>query len=96
MTDQLWINVMQEKPFQFERNKVWDLVPRLEDVNIVGTKWIYNNKSDENGNMTRNKERLVGQGYTQIEKVEFDETFSLLASLESIRLLLGISCMLKL
>lgn len=86
---------MQEELFQFERNKVWVLVPRLEGVNIICTKWIYKNKYDESGNVTRNKARLVAQGYTQIEGVDFDETFSPVARLESIRLLLGISCMMK-
>lgn len=57
---------MQEKLFQFERNKVWDLVPRPGYMNVIGTKWIYKNKSDESGNMTMNKARLVVQGYTQI------------------------------
>lgn len=64
-------------------------------MNIIGTNWIYKNKYDESGNVTRNKERLVAQGYTQIEGVDFDETFAPVARLESIRLLLGISCMLK-
>lgn len=57
-------------------------------MNVIGTKCIFKNKSDENGNVTRNKARLVAQGY-------FDETFSLVARLESTRLLLGILCMMK-
>lgn len=95
LTDKSWINSMQEELCQFERNNVWELVPRPEDVNLIDTKWIYKNKYDESGNVTRNKAQLVAQGYTQIEGVDFDETFSLLARLESIRLLLGISYMLK-
>lgn len=53
------------------------------------------NKSDESGNVTRNKAKLVDQGYTQIKGVDFDETFPLVARLESIILLLGISCVLE-
>lgn len=64
-------------------------------MNVIGTKWIYKNKYDENGNVTKNKARLVSQGYTQIEGVDFDETFALVARLEPIRELLGISCMMK-
>jgi hypothetical protein len=45
--------------------------------------------------VTRNKARLIAQGYTQIEGLDFDETFSPVARLESIRLLLGVSCILK-
>ena len=66
---------------------MWDLVPRPNDVNVIRTKWIFKNKTDENGNITRNKARLVAQGYTQVEGVDFDETFALVARLESIRLL---------
>jgi hypothetical protein len=74
---------------------VWDLVPRPEGVNMIGTKWIFKNKYDEHGTVTRNKARLVAQGYTQIEGLDFDETFAPVARLESIRLLLGVSCILK-
>jgi len=62
---------------------------------VIGTKWIYKNKFDENGIVTRNKARLVAQGYTQIEGLDFDETFAPVARLKSIRLLLGVSCILK-
>jgi len=90
--DEYWINAMQEELVQFERNEVWELVPKPDNVNVIGTKWIFKNKSDEHGNITRNKARLVAQGYTQVEGVDFDETFAPAARLEAIRLLLGISC----
>ena len=62
---------------------------------MIGTKWLYKNKSDENRVVTRNKARLVAQGYTQIEGVDLDETFALVARLESIILLLGVTCIMK-
>jgi len=74
---------------------IWDLVPRPDGINVIGTKWIYKNKSDENGTFTINKARLVAQGYTQVEGLDFDETFALVARLKSIRLLLGVACILK-
>ena len=74
---------------------MWDLVPRPDNVNVIGTKWIYKNKSDEKGTVTRNKARLVAQGYTQVEGLDFEETFAPVARLESIRLLLGVACILK-
>jgi len=95
LTDELWIEAMQEEFNQFKRSEVWDLVPRPEDMNVIGTKWIYKNKYDENGTMTRNKATLVAQAYTQVEGLDFDETFSPIFRLESIRLLLGVSCILK-
>jgi len=95
MTDEFWIEAMQEELNQFKRSEVWDLVPRLEGINVIGTKWVYKNKSDENGSVTRNKARLVAQGYTKIEGLDFDEIFAPVARLESIRLLLGVSCIPK-
>lgn len=59
-----WINVMQEEVNQFARSEVWDLVPRPDGKNVVGTKWIYKNKLDEIGTINvRNKARLGAQGY---------------------------------
>ena len=58
---------MQEELNQFERNKVWELVPAPSDRSIVGTKWVLKNKMDENGVIIRNKARLVAKGYSQQE-----------------------------
>ena len=94
-TDDNWINAMQEELNQFTRSEVWDLVPRPNDKNVVGTKWIYKNKLDENGTIVRNKAQLVAQGYSQIEGIDFEETFAPVARLESIGILLAIACSLK-
>ena len=75
----------------FFGNDVWELVPRPTGVNVIGTKWILKNKSDEHGTVIKNKSRLVAQGYTQVEGVDFDETFAPVARLESIRILLAIA-----
>ncbi|XP_050920470.1 uncharacterized mitochondrial protein AtMg00810-like [Lathyrus oleraceus] len=62
---------MQEELCQFEMNKVWELVPRTEDVNFIGTNWIYKNKFDESGNVTRNKVRTV-QHFVQQMQSKFE------------------------
>ena len=85
---------MQEELGQFERLQVWELVPRPNDANVIGTKWIFRNKTDEDGRVIRNKVRLVAQGYTQVEGIDFEETFAPVARLESIRKLLGMACIL--
>ena len=82
---------MHEELHQFVRNDVWELVPRPKGVNVIGTKWIFKNKFDEHGTVIINKSRLVAQGYTQVERVDFDETFVPVAGLESIRILLAIA-----
>ena len=80
---------MQEELNQFERNKVWDLVPRPRDHPIIDPKWIFRNKLDEQGQVTRNKARLVAKGYNQGEGINYDETFAPVARLEAIRILLA-------
>jgi hypothetical protein len=95
LTNEYWIDAMQDELNQFKRNEVWDLVPRPRGINVIGTKWVYKNKNDEQGTVTKNKARLVAQGYTQIEGVDFDETFAPVARLESVRLLLGVAYILK-
>ena len=70
---------------------MWELVPRPKEVNVIGTKWIFKNKLGEYGTVIRNKLRLVAQGYTQVEGIDFDETFASVSRLESIRILLAIA-----
>ena len=91
LQDADWVNSMHEELHQFVRNDVWELVPRPKGVNVIGTKWIFKNKSDEHGIIIRNKSRLVAQGYTQVEGIDFDETFAPVARLESIRIFLDIT-----
>ena len=83
---------MHEELNQFVRNNVWELIPRLENVQVIDTKWIFKNKTNEDGEIIRNKSRLVAQGYTQVEEVDFDESFAPMARLESICILMSIAC----
>ncbi|GKA98456.1 retrovirus-related pol polyprotein from transposon TNT 1-94 [Tanacetum coccineum] len=63
-------------------------------MTIIGTKWVFRNKLDENDVVSRNKARLVAQGYNQQEGIDYDETYALVARLESIRILLAYACVL--
>jgi hypothetical protein len=56
---------------------------------VIDTKWVFQNKQDEHGVITRNKARLVAQGFSQIEGLDFGETYAPVARLESIRILLA-------
>nr|GEX64397.1 copia protein [Tanacetum cinerariifolium] len=58
-------------------------------MTIIGTKWVFRNKLDENGVVSRNKDRLVAQGYKQQEGIDYDETYAPISRLESIRILLA-------
>lgn len=86
-----WSKAMEEEIEQIEKNKTWTLVPRPKDKNVIGTKWVYRNKLDENGEVTRNKARLVFKGYAQEEGIDYGETFSPVARLEGVRTLLSYS-----
>ena len=81
---------MHEELNNFKRNKVWTLVEKPNDCrNIISMKWVLKNKQDEHGIVIRNKARLVAQGYSQVEGVDYGETFAPVARLESIRILLA-------
>ncbi|GJT21243.1 retrovirus-related pol polyprotein from transposon TNT 1-94 [Tanacetum coccineum] len=92
LKDESWVVAMQEELNQFVANDVWELIPNPKNMTIIGTKWIYRNKLDENGVVSRNKARLVAQGYNQQEGIDYDETYAPVARLESIRILLAYAC----
>jgi len=91
LKDNNWILAMQEELNQFALNKVWSLVPRIPEMNIIGTKWVFINKMDEHGVITINKARLVAKGYNQEEGIDYDETYAPVARLEAVILLLAFS-----
>lgn len=84
-----WVIAMQEELNQFERQKVWKLVPRPKNKSVIGARWVFRNKMDENGLVTRNKARLVAKGYSQREGIDYDETYAPVARLEAVRMFLA-------
>lgn len=76
LQDDDWYKAMEEEIYQIQKNKTWTLVLRLADKNVIGTKWVFRKKLDENGEITRNKARLVCKGYAQEEGLDYGETFS--------------------
>ncbi|GKF00953.1 copia protein, partial [Tanacetum coccineum] len=68
---------------------VWTLVDLPHGKRAIGTKWVYMNKKDKRGIVIRNKARLVAQGYTQEEGIDYDEVFALVARIEAIRVFLA-------
>ncbi|GJZ14182.1 putative ribonuclease H-like domain-containing protein, partial [Tanacetum coccineum] len=89
LEDPSWIEAMQEELLQFKLQKVWTLVDLPNGKRAIGTKWVLRNKKDERGIVVRNKARLVAQGYTQEEGIDYDEVFAPVARIEAIRLFLA-------
>jgi hypothetical protein len=82
---------MHEELENFERNQVWELVDPPPGCKPIGTKWVWKNKEGEKGEVVRNKSRLVAQGFSQKEGIDYEETFAPVARLEVIRILLAFS-----
>ena len=72
-------------------NQVWDLVKVSNGIKLVGCKWVYKIKRGTDGKVETFKSRLVAKGYTQKEGIDYEETFSPVAMLKSIRILLSIA-----
>ncbi|GJU65613.1 putative ribonuclease H-like domain-containing protein [Tanacetum coccineum] len=89
LQDLSWIEAMQEELLQFKLQQVWTLMDLPHGKRAIGTKWVYMNKKDERGIVIRNKARLVAQGYTQEEGIDYDEVFAPVARIEAIRLFLA-------
>ncbi|GJZ74095.1 putative ribonuclease H-like domain-containing protein [Tanacetum coccineum] len=89
LKDPSWIEAMQDELLQFRLQKVWRLVDLPKGKHAIGTKWVYINKKDERGIIVRNKARLVAQGYTQEEGIDYDKVFAHVARIKAIRLFLA-------
>ncbi|GKE66256.1 retrovirus-related pol polyprotein from transposon TNT 1-94 [Tanacetum coccineum] len=89
MTDPAWIESMQEELLQFKRLDVWVLVPAPDNIEPLTLKWLFKNKHDKENTVIRNKTRLVMRRYRQEEVIDFEESFDLVARMESIRIFLA-------
>ncbi|GKD46452.1 retrovirus-related pol polyprotein from transposon TNT 1-94 [Tanacetum coccineum] len=89
LTQACWIEAMQEELNEFERLKVWELVPRPDKVMVITLKWIYKVKLNELRGILKNKTRLVAHGYRQEEGINFEESFAPVARLDAIRIFLA-------
>jgi len=86
-----WIRAMEEEINALEQNQTWDLVPKPKNVKPISCKWVYKLKHHPDGSIERYKARLVARGFSQQYGLDYDETFSTVAKLTTIRVLLALA-----
>jgi hypothetical protein len=87
----LWETTMQEEHDSLLENQTWDLVPLTPGRKLIRCKWVYRTKRATNGQERRYKAKLVAKGFQQIHGIDYDETFSPIAKMDSIHLALAIA-----
>ncbi|CAN1852203.1 Retrovirus-related Pol polyprotein from transposon TNT 1-94 [Linum perenne] len=86
-----WVNAMKDELAAMEENHTWDLVPLPEGKRTVGCRWVYRIKYRSDGTVERHKARLVAKGFTQIYGIDFLDTFSPVAKINSVKTLLAVA-----
>jgi len=90
LKDENWIQAMNEEMSALEKNQTWEIVDRSLDKKSVGCKWVFSLKYKSDGTLDRYKARLVAKGYTQTYGVDYEETFALVAKMNTVRIILSL------
>ncbi|KAH9734072.1 Integrase catalytic domain-containing protein [Citrus sinensis] len=85
----LWMTAMQEEIEALHKNKTWELVPLPRERKAIGNKWVYKIKRDGNDQVERYRARLVVKRYAQKEGIDFNEIFSPVVRLTTVRVVLA-------
>ena len=89
--DDSWRSAMRAEIEMIEKNNTWQLVERPYDKPVIGVKWVYKTKLNLDGTVQKNKARLVAKGYSQKPGIDYNETFALVARLDTIRTLIALA-----
>ena len=90
-SDQNWVQAMEQELQALTTNETWDVVPLPAYKKPIGCKWVYKLKLKSDGSIERFKARLVAKGFTQKYGVDFEETFSPVIKMPTIRCLLALA-----
>jgi hypothetical protein len=88
---QVWQDAMVEEYSSIMTNNVWDIVSRPEGKFVVSSKWIYKIKHVADGSVEKYKARFVARGFSQIEGIDYEETFAPVVRYTSIRTFISIA-----
>jgi hypothetical protein len=87
---QVWKNAMTEEYQSIMKNDVWDIVPRPEGKSVVTSKWIYKIKHAADGSVEKYKARFVARGFSQVDGIDYEETFAPIARYTSICMIISL------
>ena len=86
----MWRDVMMEEYQSIMKNDVWDIVPRPEGNSVVTSKWIYKIKHTTDGSIERHKMIFVSRGFSEVEGIDYEETFAHVARYTSIWMIISL------
>ncbi|KAI3500109.1 hypothetical protein L1887_35925 [Cichorium endivia] len=89
--NKVWQKAMEEEIIALEQNQTWELVPKPRDIKPISCKWVYKIKRRPDGSIERYKARLVARGFSQQYGLDYDETFSPVAKITTVRVLLALA-----
>lgn len=93
--EKIWQDAMDEEVKVIKKNKTWELVDRPKSKDIIGLKWIFKTKFNQDGSIQKHKAHLVAKGYSQQPGIDFNETFAHVVRMETIRTFLALTAQLK-
>ena len=91
LDSEAWLEAMRSELKSMDENQVWDLVDPPPGVTAIGCKWVFKKKTDVDGNVQIHKARPIAKRYGQVQGIDYDETYSPVAMLKSVRIVLSIA-----
>ena len=89
--DSEWVNAMNKELEALEKNDTWTIMPLPDNKKPIGSKWVYKVKLNPDGTVERYKARLVAKGYNQIYGIDYQDSFSPVAKVVTVRIILALS-----